>query len=103
MGEKLKPSLSQNLLFFVVNDDENDFEISELKNHVGTQTRIRMRTMKMMISLVDVYEGCSVMIMWDSRHNSYIVFTYVFFLNLNNICNYVLAPEPNCILLRKVV
>lgn len=44
-------------------------------NTVGTQTRIRMKEMSMMISLQDIHEGCSVLVMWDNSHNSYMVFS----------------------------
>ncbi|KAE9553808.1 hypothetical protein FO519_002978 [Halicephalobus sp. NKZ332] len=49
-------------------------EITEI-NTVGTQTRIRMKEMSMMISLQDIHEGCSVLVMWDNSHNSYMVFS----------------------------
>lgn len=44
-------------------------------NTMGTQTRICMKEMNMMISLHDIHEGCSVLVMWDNSHNSYMVFS----------------------------
>lgn len=49
-------------------------DIAEI-NTVATQTRIRMKEMSMMISLQDIHEGCSVLVMWDNSHNSYMVFS----------------------------
>uniref|UniRef100_A0A915D3G6 Autophagy-related protein 11 C-terminal domain-containing protein n=1 Tax=Ditylenchus dipsaci TaxID=166011 RepID=A0A915D3G6_9BILA len=56
--------------------DDSDVEIANVLSIYsrGTQTKIRMRDMRMMIALNDVYEGCSVLIMWDNVHNTYVVF-----------------------------
>jgi len=56
--------------------DDSDAEIASVLSVYsrGCQTRIRLRDMRMMIALNDVYEGCSVLIMWDNAHNTYVVF-----------------------------
>ncbi|KAI1716900.1 autophagy-related protein 11 domain-containing protein [Ditylenchus destructor] len=56
--------------------EDSDVEVANvLSTHSrGTQTRIRSRDMRMMIALTDVYEGCSVLIMWDNAHSTYVVF-----------------------------
>uniref|UniRef100_A0A1I7ZIX9 Ubiquitin-like domain-containing protein n=1 Tax=Steinernema glaseri TaxID=37863 RepID=A0A1I7ZIX9_9BILA len=55
-------------------DDEDDGIAAVNVNTIATQTRLCLKEMKMMISLLDIHEGCAVLVMWDDVHNSYTVF-----------------------------
>uniref|UniRef100_A0AC35FZ13 Autophagy-related protein 11 C-terminal domain-containing protein n=1 Tax=Panagrolaimus sp. PS1159 TaxID=55785 RepID=A0AC35FZ13_9BILA len=72
-------SLSKTGEFPATQEEDEDAEIAEDDitsiNTIGTQTRICLKEMNMMISLHDIHEGCSVLVMWDNSHNSYMVFS----------------------------
>ncbi|KAK0396474.1 hypothetical protein QR680_001729 [Steinernema hermaphroditum] len=55
-------------------DDEDDGIAAVNVNTIATQTRLCLKEMRMMISLLDIHEGCAVLVMWDDVHNSYTVF-----------------------------
>uniref|UniRef100_A0A7E4VK68 ATG11 domain-containing protein n=1 Tax=Panagrellus redivivus TaxID=6233 RepID=A0A7E4VK68_PANRE len=55
-------------------EDAVDDDVTPI-NTMSTQTRISMKEMNMMISLHDIHVGCSVLVMWDPTHTSYMVFT----------------------------
>uniref|UniRef100_A0AC34RPI1 Autophagy-related protein 11 C-terminal domain-containing protein n=1 Tax=Panagrolaimus sp. JU765 TaxID=591449 RepID=A0AC34RPI1_9BILA len=81
-------------------DDEEEVavggedEVAEI-NTIGTQTRIRMKEMSMMISLQDIHEGCSVLVMWDNSHNSYMVFSTSRTLHfVRESCMKRFCPDP---------
>uniref|UniRef100_A0AC34FC19 Autophagy-related protein 11 C-terminal domain-containing protein n=1 Tax=Panagrolaimus sp. ES5 TaxID=591445 RepID=A0AC34FC19_9BILA len=65
--------------FPATQEEDEDAELAEDDitsiNTIGTQTRICLKEMNMMISLHDIHEGCSVLVMWDNSHNSYMVFS----------------------------
>ncbi|KAI6176387.1 RB1-inducible coiled-coil protein 1 [Aphelenchoides bicaudatus] len=58
--------------------DEEDADLAIVtisRNSVGTQTKLRMRDLKMMVSLNDISEGWAVIIVYSELHNSYCVFS----------------------------
>lgn len=43
-------------------------------NSATTQTRIRLKDMRVMITIQDIHEACAVLVVWSEPHNSYILF-----------------------------
>jgi hypothetical protein len=56
------------------NEEDEDLAIVPVtKNTCGTQTKVRMRDLRMMISLTDISEGWAAILVFNARHNSYCV------------------------------
>ncbi|VDM76482.1 unnamed protein product [Strongylus vulgaris] len=43
---------------------------------VGVQTRIGLRAMDRMVAVEDIVEGSTVLVIWNDRHNAYMLFSY---------------------------
>ncbi|GMR61710.1 hypothetical protein PMAYCL1PPCAC_31905, partial [Pristionchus mayeri] len=55
---------------------------------VAVQTKISQRAMDFMVSLNDIREGSTVLVVWDDRHNSYILFcmsNYIHFVKETSV------------------
>ncbi len=61
-----------------MNDDAcSDITLRALMNTASTQTRIRLKEMRLMIAIQDIHEECAVLVIWDDVHNSYVLFRSV--------------------------
>ncbi|RCN24805.1 hypothetical protein ANCCAN_29492 [Ancylostoma caninum] len=49
---------------------------SERKD-VNVQTRISLRSMDRMVAIEDIVEGSTVLVIWNDRHNAYMLFRWV--------------------------
>lgn len=57
-------------------EDSEGEDISAVTvNTAATQTRIRLKDMRVMITIQDIHEGCAVLVVWSEVHNSYILFS----------------------------
>ncbi|VDM45548.1 unnamed protein product, partial [Toxocara canis] len=54
-------------------DSEEDIAAVSV-NSATTQTRIRLKDMRVMITIQDIHEACAVLVVWSEPHNSYILF-----------------------------
>lgn len=65
-------------------DEDEDLAVVTIsKNSIGTQTKLRMRDLKMMISLTEISQGWAVILYWSNEYNSYCVFS------MNNLLYFV--------------
>ncbi|VDK43165.1 unnamed protein product [Anisakis simplex] len=56
-------------------DKDSDEDIAAVNVHsAATQTRIRLKDMRVMITIQDIHEACAVLVVWSDVHNSYILF-----------------------------
>lgn len=55
-------------------DSEEDISAVTVNTAV-TQTRIRLKDMRVMITIQEIHEGCAVLVVWSEAHSSYILFS----------------------------
>ncbi|MFH4982610.1 hypothetical protein AB6A40_009319 [Gnathostoma spinigerum] len=60
-------------------EDDDDDDVGTVvisgQRSEATQTRLRIKEMRMLITIQDIQEGCTVLVVWRDNHNSYIVFS----------------------------
>ncbi|CAB3400287.1 unnamed protein product [Caenorhabditis bovis] len=65
-------------------EDSSDVQTIDVDKNcvtISTQTKICLPQMNMMVSIQDIRAGCTVLVIWDDRHNSYILFCSSQFLH----------------------
>ncbi|PAV76710.1 hypothetical protein WR25_22224 isoform A [Diploscapter pachys] len=71
-------------------------DVAAEKREAKTQTKMTMHTMQTMVAVEEISEGSTVLVIWDERHNAYILFSnspYMHFVKDSSVRRLGLTPS----------
>ncbi|CAJ0945163.1 unnamed protein product, partial [Mesorhabditis belari] len=70
----------------------------ETAQTIACQTRVLMKNLDMMVTIQDIGDGATVLVLWDDKHNAFVIFStspYLHFVKESSVKKLGLAPGGN--------